>query len=60
MPSICETAYIMLAEANMQLGNLEETCHAYQSALSLASTADEHFDIVMKLAAVYIATGKSG
>ena len=46
--------YIMLAQANMQLGNLENTCNAYQSALALASTADEHFEIAMKLASVYI------
>jgi TolA-binding protein len=48
------SAYIMLAEANMQLGNTDEACRAYQSALSLADTTDSRFDIVMKLAAVYI------
>ena len=36
------------------LGNLDNTCHAYQSALALTSTADEHFEIAMKLASVYL------
>lgn len=48
------TAYMMLAEAEIQIGKLDEACRAYQSALSLTSSADENFDTVMKLAAVYL------
>jgi tetratricopeptide (TPR) repeat protein len=48
------TVYTMLAEANMQLGNLDETCRAYKSALSLTSATDGRFDIIMKLAAAYM------
>jgi TolA-binding protein len=47
-------AYMMLAEADMQLGKLDETSRAYQSALALTSNADENFDTLMKLAAVYL------
>jgi tetratricopeptide (TPR) repeat protein len=49
-----QTAYSMLAEADLHLGKLDDACRAYQSALSLPLSFDANFDIAMKLAAVYL------